>query len=197
MEGELLFSPALLCLQALYPGVYTRGSRSTCEIPEGLKRSRERTEEGKRTLIGAAASDFSDGGDPSPIWAQECRDEGKGVHYDISPVMIILFHFASLWFLVVVVGPTEVKGCRRYSGQEPTEVRNSLSRRNPPPPASQGVTPRKRLVVPPAHLFPEGGTPGQIFGPPWQSGRQGLGLGSGSEQGFPPICKPIYLGKDP
>ena len=58
VEGETLFLPALDHFLILYPGSYAQGSRSTYDIPVGLKRPHEGNNRGRRTLPGAAATDF-------------------------------------------------------------------------------------------------------------------------------------------
>ena len=70
VEGEPLFSLALLRLRVLYPGAYTWGSTSTCESLYGIKILYEGTEGDRITLPGSAATEFfSAGGFPSLIWA--------------------------------------------------------------------------------------------------------------------------------
>ena len=93
-EGGSLFSPALECLRALYPGAYSQGATSTANLhsPEAMKRPHEGRESGARTHPGAAGLDLFLGvGDPSPIRATNTR----GAHLYLFPITHQPFSFGN------------------------------------------------------------------------------------------------------
>ena len=93
-EGGSLFSPALECLRALYPGAYSQGATSTANLhsPEAMKRPHEGRESGARTHPGAAGLDLFLGvGDPSPIRAPNTR----GAHLYLFPITHQPFSFGN------------------------------------------------------------------------------------------------------